>query len=85
MTRLTVTLLLASLLASAAGCKKDGASGSGAGSITVGFGDGTRGRVPTKTGVIKHRYRGAGRYPYAVSVEDKAGNRGAATGMVRAG
>jgi hypothetical protein len=64
---------------------KDGASGSGAGSITVGFGDGTRGRVPTKTGVIKHRYRGAGRYPYAVSVEDKAGNRGAATGMVRAG
>jgi hypothetical protein len=53
--------------------------------MTIDFGDGTNGRVPPKTGVIKHRYRRRGRYPYAVSVEDKAGNRGAATGRVRAG
>jgi hypothetical protein len=55
---------------------------SGASRMTVDFGDGTNGRVPPKTGVIKHRYRGGGRHAYAVTVEDEAGNRATRRGKV---
>jgi hypothetical protein len=58
---------------------------SGASRITIDFGDGVHGRVPAKTGVVQHRYPPLRRYAYAVSVEDKAGNRAAARGRVRAG
>jgi hypothetical protein len=58
---------------------------SGAAAITIDFGDGTRGEVPVRTGTITHRYARPGRYVYALNVKDKAGNRGTASGRVRAG
>jgi hypothetical protein len=60
-------------------------SGSGAGRITIEFGDGTSGRVPPGTGVITHRYRGAGSYPVRVAVRDKANNEGSGSTRVRVG
>jgi hypothetical protein len=63
----------------------DGPNGSGAGRITIGFGDGANGRVPLSTGVIAHRYRRGGRYKIAVTVRDKAGNEATATARVRVG
>jgi hypothetical protein len=58
---------------------------SGADSIVIDFGDGTRGRVPPSTGKITHRYRRGGRYAVTATVRDKAGNYGIARGRVRAG
>jgi hypothetical protein len=63
----------------------DGPAGSGAERITIDFGDGSTGRVPPKTGVITHRYPGAGRYAVRATVRDKAGNEGVATTRIRAG
>jgi hypothetical protein len=63
----------------------DGPSGSGASRITIAFGDGTRGRVPPRTGQLAHRYARGGSYPVAVTVRDKAGNERTITGRARAG
>jgi hypothetical protein len=56
---------------------------SGAASIRIDFGDGTSGKMPPRTGKIAHRYASRGRYPFAVTVRDLAGNYGTARGRVR--
>jgi hypothetical protein len=53
---------------------------SGARSIAIDFGDGSRAEVPPATGKIAHRYRRRGRY--AVTVTDKAGNRATRLGRI---
>ena len=55
---------------------------SGADAITIDYGDGSHGRVPLRTGTISHRYRRRGRYAFAVTVSDKAGNRATRRGSV---
>jgi hypothetical protein len=60
-------------------------SGSGAGRITIQFGDGTSARVPPATGVITHRYRGRGSYRVRAVVRDKANNEGVGSTRIRVG
>jgi hypothetical protein len=60
-------------------------NGSGAGRITIQFGDGTSATVPPATGVITHRYRGRGSYPVRVVVRDKANNEGVGSTRIRVG
>jgi hypothetical protein len=57
---------------------------SGAGSIAIDFGDGTRAKVPTKTGLVRHRYHRRGAYAFGVTVSDRAGNRATRRGRVGA-
>jgi hypothetical protein len=63
----------------------DGPAGSGAGRITIAFGDGTHGAAPPATGRVTHRYRGAGSYAVVVTARDKAGNESTARGRAKAG
>ena len=60
----------------------DGRNGSGAESITIGFGDGTRGLAPVRTGELAHRYPRRGSYPILVTVRDQAGNRATRAGRI---
>jgi hypothetical protein len=60
-------------------------NGSGAGRITIAFGDGTSARVPPSSGEITHRYRGGGSYSVRAVVRDKAGNVGVGATRVRVG
>ncbi|MEA2470674.1 MAG: hypothetical protein QOE38_1673 [Thermoleophilaceae bacterium] len=63
----------------------DGPAGSGAARIAIGFGDGTHGQAPPRTGTIAHRYAAGGSYPIVVTVRDKAGNEASVSARARAG